>query len=122
MSASMMKLYSKKTTKTLIPKLEVATSLWARTKGLLGRSELPADQALWIHRCNSIHTFFMKFPIDLVFVDRNLVVKKIMHKVKPNRLVFPVLTATSVIELSPGFLEANPIAVGEQLHVDHPLS
>ena len=117
-----MRLYSKKTTKTLVPKLEVATSLWERTKGLLGRSELPADSGLWIHRCNSIHTFFMKFPIDLVFVDRKMVVKKTMHKVKPNRFVFPVLWATSVIELSPGFLENNPIAVGEQLHVDHPLS
>lgn len=118
----MMRLYSKKTTKTLIPKLEVATSFWARSKGLLGRHELPADQALWIQRCNSIHTFFMKFPIDLVFVDRKMVVKKTMSRVKPNRIVLPVLWASSVIELSPGFLENNPITVGEQLHVDHPLS
>ncbi len=116
------KLYSKSTAKTLVPKLEVATSFWARTKGLLGRKELPADQALWIHRCNSIHTFFMQFPIDLVFVDRQMVVRKTYSRVKPNRLVLPVLWATSVIELSPGFLEANPITVGEQLHVDHPLS
>jgi uncharacterized membrane protein (UPF0127 family) len=118
----MMRLYSKNTSKTLIPKLEVASTLWARTKGLLGRASLPEDQGLWIHRCNSIHTFFMKFPIDLVFVDRKMVVKKTISKVKPNRIVFPVLWATSVIELSPGFLENNPIAVGEQLHVDHPLS
>jgi len=118
----MMKLYSKNTSKTLIPKLEVATSFWARTKGLLGRKDLPLDQALWIHHCNSVHTFFMNFPIDLVFIDRNLVVKKTISRVKPNRIVFPVLWASSVIELSAGFLENNPIAVGEQLHVDHPLS
>lgn len=118
----MMRLYSKNTAKTLVNQLEVASTLWSRTKGLIGRAGLDADQALWIHRCNSIHTFFMKFPIDLVFVDRHLVVRKTMSAVQPNRLVLPVLSATSVIELKAGFLDANPITVGEQLHVDHPLS
>ena len=118
----MMRLYSKNTSKTLVPKLEVASTLWTRTKGLIGRASLPADQALWIHRCNSIHTFFMKFAIDLVFVDNKMVVRKTMSTVKPNRLVLPVIRATSVIEFPAGFLDLNPISVGEQLHVDHPLS
>ncbi|MBX3020838.1 MAG: DUF192 domain-containing protein [Bdellovibrionales bacterium] len=107
---------------TLIPYLEVASTWWPRTKGLIGRTHLPDDQALWILRCNSIHTFFMKFAIDLVFVDRKMVVKKTYSRVKPARLVLPVWGAASVIELAPGFLEKHPVAIGEQLHVDHPLS
>ncbi|NJM09656.1 MAG: DUF192 domain-containing protein [Bdellovibrionaceae bacterium] len=118
----MMRLVTKSGNKTLIPHLEVADTLWTRTKGLLGRESLPAGNALWILRCNSVHTFFMNFAIDLVFVDRQLVVKKTLSRVKPWSLVLPVWRATSVIELSEGFLENNPIRVGEQLHVDHTLS
>lgn len=118
----MTKLYSKKTSKTIVPKLEVASALWPRMKGLLGRDQLAPDQALWIHRCNSIHTFFMRFPIDLIFVDRHLVVRKTVKQVPPWRIVLPVWRASSVIELSAGFLDNNPISVGEQLYVDHPLS
>ena len=117
-----MKLYSKNTARTLVPNLEVASTLWPRMKGLLGRKSLAMDRALWIHRCNSIHTFFMNFPIDVVFVDRQMVVRKVYRQVQPNRIVLPVWRASSVIEFSPGFLDSNPISIGEQLHVDHPLS
>lgn len=107
---------------TLIPKLEVADSLWSRTKGLIGRTHLPEDQALWILRCNSIHTFFMKFAIDLVFVDHKMIVRKTCSRVKPGRLVLPVWRATSVIEFSAGYLDKHPLSIGEQLHVDHSVS
>lgn len=117
-----MKLLNKTTNKILVPNLEKASTFWTRSKGLLGREELPAGQGLWILHCNAIHTFFMKFPIDCVFVDRKMVVRKVMHKVKPWRVTFPVLFARDVIELPAGFLDSNPIRVGEQLHVDHPLS
>ena len=106
----------------LIPRLEIASNLWSRTKGLLGRQNLEADQAMWILRCNSVHTFFMKFTIDLVFVDRDMRVKKTFSRVKPGRIVWPVWGASSVIELSAGFLETNPIHIGDKLNVDHPLS
>jgi len=117
-----MRLVNKSDNKTLISHLEVAQGLWPRMKGLLGRKNLPADQALWIPRCNSIHTFFMKFPIDLVFIDADMVVKKTIAGVRPGRVVWPVWQATGVIELSEGFLQNNPLRIGEQLHVDHPLS
>jgi uncharacterized membrane protein (UPF0127 family) len=117
-----MKLMNKTTKQVLIPKLEMAASLWARTKGLIGRDHLPKDQALWILRCNSIHTFFMKFPIDLVFIDRDMIVRKTFKGVGPGRVVLPVWRAKSVIEFSDGFLTNNPISVGEQLHVDNSLS
>lgn len=107
---------------TLIPHLEVADTLWSRTKGLLGRASLPETHALWIKRTNSIHTFFMKFAIDLVFVDSKMIVRKTYRQVAPGRMIFPVWRATSVIELAGGYLDKHPITIGEQLHVDHTLS
>lgn len=107
---------------TLLSKLEVADTWWARSKGLLGRSQLPEDQGLWILKCNSVHTFFMKFAIDLVFLNKQMEVTKTFTRVKPGRLVLPVIGARSVIELSEGFLEKHPLQVGDKLHVDTALS
>lgn len=110
-------LRSETTNQTLIPNLEVAKTFWSRGKGLLGRDVLPQGQALWIWHCNSIHTFFMKFPIDCVFVDRNLKVKAVYKDVKPGRLVFPVWGASSVIEMPAGTLETLQVRIGDQLNV-----
>lgn len=118
----MKRLMNQTSNQTLIPNLEVADTFWTRAKGLLGRKELSSDRALWINPCNSVHTFFMKFAIDLVFVNREMVVVKTIGDVPPGRMVWPVWSASSVIEFRAGFLEQNPIRVGEQLHVDHSLS
>ena len=107
---------------TLIENLEVASGLWARTKGLLGRSHLPLDQGLWILHCNSVHTFFMQFAIDLVFVNKKMIVVKTVKGVKPGRVTLPVLSANSVIEFADGFLDKYPIRIGEKLNVDSSLS
>lgn len=112
----------RKGSEILIARLEVADTLWSRVRGLLGRTELAADRALLIKRCNSIHTFFMKFAIDAVFVDDQLRVRKTFARLNPGRIVFPVWGATSVIEFSAGFLQDHPLTIGEQLHVDHTLS
>lgn len=102
---------------TLVPHLEEARDFWSRGKGLLGRKTLGADAGLLIRRCNSIHTFFMQFPIDCVFVDRNLKVRAIYHDVRPWRLLLPVWGASSVIELASGTASRVNIKVGDQLHV-----
>lgn len=117
-----MKLVNSRTGQTLVENLEIARELWPRMKGLLGRSHLSEDQALWILRCNSIHTFFMKFPIDLIFLNSRMEVAKTCRSVRPGRLVFPVMSASSVVELSEGFLERHPVQVGEKLNVDPALS
>ena len=104
-----------------VARLETADTLWTRTKGLLGRDGLPDDVGLWIAPCNSVHTFFMRFAIDLVFLDRDLVVRRVYRDVRPNRLVLPVL-AHSVIEFEAGFLNRTHFNLGERVYVDHPLS
>lgn len=113
----MASLVNKTTNETLIPQLEIARSFSSRGKGLLGRSCLPEEQALWIHRCNSIHTLFMKFSIDCVFVDRNMMVKAVYQDIPPWRLVLPVWGASSVIEMTSGAVRRLNVKVGDQLYV-----
>lgn len=113
----MAKLMNKTTNQTLIPDLEVARTFLSRGKGLLGREGLAPGQALWIHQCNSIHTCFMKFSIDCVFVDKNLRVKAIRQDVRPWRMVLPVWGAASVIEMASGNIRELNINVGDQLYV-----
>lgn len=102
----------------LFKDLTLATNLWTRMKGLLGTQSLTAEQAMWIHRCQSIHTFFMKFAIDCVFVDQNLTVVDVVEQVVPSRIVFPRYKASSVIEMKAGEARAKGIYKGEQLYVD----
>lgn len=112
-------LTNKTTNNVLIPELELACTFWARGIGLLGREGLSKNHALLIKRCNSIHTFFMKFSIDCVFVDKNFQVRAIYKDVKPWRLIIPVWGASSVIEMNAGLSAELKIKVGDQLYVGH---
>lgn len=94
-----------------------ARSLWSRTKGLIGSDTLPKEETLWISYCNSIHTFFMKYPIDVIFVDKNLRIKQVKFNVRPWSVLLPVWGATSVFEFESGKLDFTNLEVGDQLHV-----
>src|SRR5258706_10662815 len=94
--------------------VEVADHGATRRKGLLGRSGLPAGGGLWIVPCESVHTFGMKFPIDLVYLDRNKKVKKVRSAVPPWRLS-ACLSAHSVIELASGTVEMTRTKPGDKL-------
>lgn len=97
--------------------VNLAQSFWARGKGLLGRDQLGVDEGLWIRPCNNIHTFFMKFAIDCVFLDKSLTVVRVSSDVKPWKIVGPIWRASSVIEFPSGFASLNNIEVGDQLYV-----
>lgn len=115
----MAKLLSTTRQQTLIEDLEVATSFWSRAKGLLGRRGLSSEQGLWIVQGNSIHTFFMKFSIDCVFLDKKMRVVSIVENCAPGRLVLPQWGAHSVIELPSGKVKQLQLMKGEVLHVVH---
>ncbi len=96
--------------------LEVATTSARRSKGLLGRDSLPSGGGLWIAPCESVHTFFMRFPIDLVYVDRALRVKKVRDSVRPWR-ISACLSAYSIIELPAGVVRKTGTKPGDQLEM-----
>lgn len=113
----MAKLLNAEKSKVLLADLQVASDFWSRTKGLLGQSGLSKQQGLLIHQCNSVHTFFMKFSIDVIFVDRDMKVKAIKKDLKPGRVTLPVWGASSVIEVSSGLVDQLNILEGDHLHV-----
>jgi hypothetical protein len=94
--------------------IEVADDAFTRRRGLLGRTALAAGEGLWIVPCEAIHTFGMKFPIDLVFLDRNKIVKKVRHNVVPGRLSM-CLSAHSVLELASGAIRLTGTTTGDRL-------
>jgi len=73
-----------------------------RMRGLLGRKDLPPGTGIWLKPCHSIHMFFMKFPIDAVFLDRNLRVVRVVSDLRPWSLVWPVKGACSCVEVPAG--------------------
>ena len=94
--------------------VEVADHAAARRKGLLGRRSLPAGEGIWIVPCESVHTFCMKFPIDLVYLDRNKQVKKVRSSVAPWRLS-ACLSAPSVLEFPSGTIHNTQTSPGDKL-------
>jgi uncharacterized membrane protein (UPF0127 family) len=102
--------------------IHTAASFAERAKGLLGENHLPQGTGLWIKgtrlvACNSIHTFFMRFAIDAVFVDDNLIVRSRYFNLGPWRITWPTANATSVFELPAGTLKEKPTEIGDQLYV-----
>lgn len=77
----------------------VARSFAERAKGLIGTKDLPDGEGLLILKCNAIHTWFMSFPIDAVFLDKNDQVVKIVRNIRPWRfLVWGGFKAVKVLE------------------------
>jgi len=85
----------------LATRLEAAHTGSTRRKGLLGREGLLPGEGLWIVPCASVHTFFMRFPIDLVYLDRKNRIRKVRSAVGPWR-VSACLAAHSILELPAG--------------------
>ena len=92
--------------------LEVANTFMSRFLGLMGRKNLASDKAMFIKPCNSIHTFFMRFDMTAVFVDRDMRVIKIVPDMKPWKMAFAP-KAYAVFEISSeNIVDAN---VGDTL-------
>src|SRR5918998_5494172 len=75
--------------RTICERCRVAETPLARLKGLLGKSELPRGEGLLLRPASAVHTWFMRFPIDVVFVDRDLVVVGVAPDLKPWRAAGP---------------------------------
>ena len=101
--------------------VELANHGAARRKGLLGRDSLFAGEGLWILPCHAVHTVGMRFPIDLVYLDRDLRVRKVRSNVNPWRLSACV-SAHSVLELAPGTIQETQTNRGDQLKISSPVA
>jgi uncharacterized protein len=95
----------------------VAESPWLRMKGLLGRRELPDGEGILLRPASSIHMAFMRFPIDAVFLARDLTVLRVVRDLAPWRMASKV-RAHSVLELPAGTCERRGVREGDRLTLE----
>ena len=106
------------TRKTVLAReADVADTSEKRRTGLLKHERLAPGEGLWIVPCESVHTFFMKFAIDLVYLDKQKKIKKIRHAVGPWRMS-ACFSAHSVLELPAGTLKETGTEPGDELAMD----
>lgn len=96
---------------------DLADTSAKRRTGLLKHSELKQGEGLWIVPCESVHSFFMKFTIDVLYLDRARKVRGMRSRMKPWR-VSACLPAHSVLELPAGTIEQTGTKKGDQLEVE----
>ena len=105
------------TGRLVVSSLEIARTLWTQTVGLMGSPGIDDDAGLLILRCNSIHTCFVRFRIDVVFLDEQLRVVRIFPDLAPWRIAGPVRGAKSALELPAGTVRQQHIAVGQRMQL-----
>jgi uncharacterized membrane protein (UPF0127 family) len=97
---------------------ETADTAATRSHGLLGRHSLAPGDGLILDPCRLVHTFFMRFAIDVVFYDRRLRVTRVARDVRPFRFAWGGWSARVTLELSAGTLERIPVTPGAQLRIE----
>jgi uncharacterized protein len=105
----------------LCERCALADTVATRAKGLLGRAGIASDEGLLLRPAPAIHTFFMRFPIDAVFVDRDMRVVGVAPRLRPWRWARRS-RARAVLELSAGESERRGVRIGERLTLSDPAS
>jgi uncharacterized membrane protein (UPF0127 family) len=94
---------------------EAASTFFARFRGLQFRKEFPPGHGLLITPCNSIHMFFMRFPIDALFIDPENRIVHICEGIRPWRVSGVIRNSRCVLELPAGTVSSTGTAVGDLL-------
>jgi len=99
--------------------LAVAQTHWSRLRGLLGASEgnFGNGWGLWIRPCRGVHTLAMRFPIDVVYLDRVGTVVHLEHNLQPWRFSPVRMQATSVLELPSHTVARTETALGDLIEI-----
>ena len=95
----------------------IADNPWTRLRGLLGRSGLDPDEGLLIRPTNGIHMLFMRFPIDALFLDDDLVVLRVVERLRPWRAAVRS-GARAVVELPAGAAAGAGVREGMRLRLE----
>ena len=111
-----MQLINERTRTVLARDVELADSRKARRRGLLGRDRLEPDAALMLVPCAAVHTAFMRFSIDVLFLDRDGRVVKMVSGLRPWR-VAACVRARSIVELPTGCIARCGVVLGDHVYV-----
>lgn len=102
--------------KMLSNNIRVADDLWSRLIGLMFRKEIQGADGLLLEPCNSIHTCFMRYSLDVVFLSKDNRIVKIIRDIKPWRMTWIYFRAKKTLELPAGKLPSD-LKVGDVLEV-----
>lgn len=108
-----MKLINKTSSSIISENLMIADTYFKRLRGLMFTKELPYENALHIVPCNQIHTFNMRYSIDILYLDVNNNILSIDESLKPGKIGKRVKSAASVVELPSGKIKKANIKVGQ---------
>jgi len=112
-----MKLINKTNNTIISENVMIANTFFKRLKGLMFSKELPEEKSLHIVPCNEIHTFNMKYSIDVLYLDKNNNIVAINEEMKPGKIGKRVKKAVSVVELPSGKVKRAGIEVGQTVEV-----
>ncbi len=110
-----MRIYNETKNRWLLQRGKLKNHFWGRFLGLMGKKSLAENEGLILYPTNAIHCFFMHFPIDVVYVDRNNRVVDIDRRVQPWRVGRPRRNARYVIEMPAGKAAATATQPGDKL-------
>ena len=99
-------------------KVRTASTFLSRLVGLLGTTAIAEGEGLWIAPCRGVHTWGMRYPIDVAFLDAGGVVVGILEGLPPNRVGRVVRDARGALELRAGTLAATGTAPGDRLEFE----
>ncbi len=99
----------------LLPRIRLADTFLTRARGLLFSPAIGEEAGLWIKPCRSVHSFFMTYPIDVVFLDKELNIVFILKNMQPWRTSPICRTAGSVLEIRAGAADRLGLQVGDRL-------
>jgi uncharacterized protein len=112
----------------LATQLRIAETHWSRFRGLMcaDASSFPAGRGLWLVPSRGVHTFAMRFPIDVLYLDRDKTVVHLEQNLKPWRMAPVRMNAISILELPENTLGSTHTAVGDVIEIvsgseGHPL-
>lgn len=99
----------------LVKRLVIARTHWQKFVGWMMKRQVSLGEGLLITHCNSVHCMFMRFPIDVLFLDENGVVVHVIHRMRPWTVSPVVRRATHTLECFPGAAAAAGVEAGTQL-------
>ena len=112
-----MKLYCDRNNRVILENIIIARDFFTRFRGLMLKKNLSGSEGMLLTPCNGIHTLFMRFPIDVVFLDSEYTVIKIIPDMKPNRFSPFVKGASHVLEIAANSSETHDIKEGDRLSI-----
>lgn len=112
----MSKLINQRNHSIILDNLRNADTFWSRFRGLMGVPTIPMNTGLMIKPCNSVHCFFMKFPIDVLFLDKHNQVVYIEKNMRPGKISPIIRKADYVIEGNAGHL-SRVVELGDYLSI-----